>query len=170
MTKKALAGRAWVTIAFTVAFAALACVVLDLIPFTDGIRPGRNNIGAYLIAILFWLGLLGSIVSSFFTRHMLRGAREQLIQKGYVDKKQKVGIISFSKKTPNVILYLAMGIGLIFIVTDIIFAYVHELIMFPIISLTLFTFILHCVIDGRYYKVYKIIRGIENNGKNRKNK
>lgn len=170
MTKKALAGRAWVTIALNVALSALACVVLLLIPFTDGIQAGRNNIGAYLIAILFWLGSLGSIVSSFLTRRTLRGARELLIQKGYVDKKHRVGIISFSKKTPNVILYVAIGIGLIFIITDIIFGYVHELIMFPIISLTLLSFALHCVIDGKYYKVYKIIREMENNGKNRKSK
>ncbi len=56
------------------------------------------------------------------------------------------------------ILYGATVMGLVLIITDIIFDYIPETAMFPILSVTILSFTVHCVIDGKYYKAYKLIK------------
>lgn len=65
------------------------------------------------------------------------------------------------------ILYGVVILGVGLMVTDIMFSYVPEMAMFPIISITILSFAVHCVVDGKYYKVYKLMKENVNNETNR---
>lgn len=154
-------------ILITIAAVVLSSFSLGLIPYTSGFEEGENNIAEYAIAAVFWIGLLITFASACLTKKMLRIHLEKLIKKGYIKNNPPIGIFSFSKDWRMWILYGITVLGLVLIVTDIIFSYVPETVMFPIISVTVMSFAVHCVIDGKYYKVYKLIKESVSNETNR---
>ena len=157
MIKRSLK-QARLLLAITVIAAALSSLSLSLIPLTSGIEDGKNNIVAYAIAAVFWIGLILTLVAALLTKRKLYAYREKLLIKGFIKEQRLPGIISFSFSWKNIILYTITVLGLILIISDIIFVYVPEMIMFPIISVTILSFAVHCVVDGKYYKGYKLIK------------
>lgn len=159
--------EAKLTIVVTLVSAAIPGFCLTLIPFIVGIEEGKSNIVAYVIAAVFWISVLLTFVAAYVTKKTLLRFRKKLIIKGYVQEHQPIGAVSFSKDWRMWTLYGTTIIGLVLIVTDIIFKYVHETVMFPIISVTIWSFAVHCVVDGKYYKTYKLIKESVNNETNR---
>ena len=156
-----------ISIVVTLIAAAVASCSLSLIPFTSGVEEGKSNIMAYMIAATFWIGLLLTFVATYITKRILGEYRKKLIADGRVASKQLIGLISFSKNWRMLVLYGITVLGGVLIITDIIFGYVPEAIMFPIISVTMLSFAVHCVVDGKYYKAYKQIKESVDNETNR---
>lgn len=139
---------------------------LSFIPLTYGDGEGKNNIIAYAIAIVFWLGLILMLITLQLMRKKLSVYREELSDEGIVINQQLPGIVNFSFQRRNIALYAVTAVGLCLIISDIIFNYISEVIMFPIISVTILSFAVHCVVDGKCYKVYKLIKESEKNETN----
>lgn len=158
MYSKHVLRDAKLSIAATFIAATLSSFSLSLIPFTMGFEEGKSNVIAYIIAVVFWLGLLLTFIAAYLTKRALCKSREKLIIKGQISKHQAIGLISFSKDWRMWILYGTTVLGLVLMITDIIIGYVPESVMFPIISVTILSFTVHCVIDGKYYKAYKLIK------------
>ncbi len=152
----------------TLAAAALASISVSLIPFTGGIEEGKNNVFSYVVAAAFWAGLLLTFAAAFCTKCILGKTRKDWIAKGRLPGKQPIGLVSFSKDRRMWILYGTTGLGLVLIATDILWRYVPEEIMFPVISITILSLAIHCVIDGKYYQAYKRIKESVNNETNLK--
>ena len=167
MHSKHVLKDARLSIVVTIVAAALSSFSLSLIPFISGFEEGEINVIAYVIAAVFWIGLLLTFIAAHSTKRTLYRFREKLIIKGYITKHQPIGIISFSKDWRMWILYGITLLGLVLIITDIIFGYVPEKVMFPTISVTILSFAVHCVFDGKYYKAYKLIKESVNNETNR---
>lgn len=138
--------------------AGLSSVALSVIPYAPVTAQGKPSVIAYIAAAIFWLGLILTLVTSWLTARMLARVRERLINKGSLKKKTLPGIISFSPEPMNMILYTLALIGTAVSITDIIYDYIPEKLMFPILSVTVFCFELHCILDGRNVKVYKLIK------------
>ena len=167
MYSKHVLKDARLSIVLTIVATALSSFSLSLIPFTSGFEEGERNVIAYVIAAVFWIGLLLTFIAAHSTKRTLYRFREKLIIKGYITKHQPIGIISFSRDWRMWILYGITLLGLVLIITDIIFGYVPEKVMFPTISVTILSFAVHCVFDGKYYKAYKLIKESVNNETNR---
>lgn len=142
---------------------------LNLIPYITVFEEGKNNIAAYVVAAIFWIGMLAAFVSSYLTGVILYEYREAIVVKGLMKKYHPIGVFSFSKDKRMLILYSITLVGMILIIADIIFGFVSEYIMFPILSITVLSFAVHCVVDGKYYKAYKMIKEIINNETTSKN-
>lgn len=155
------------SIYLTIVAAALSSFSLSFIPFTSGFKEGESNIVSYVIAAAFWIGLLVTFIAAHLTKRIMRRFGEKLIAEDNVAKHQPIGIISFSKDRRMWILYGVTFLGLVLIITDIIFGYIPEKVMFPTISVTILSFAVHCVVDGKYYKAYKQIKESVNNETNR---
>lgn len=166
MYSKKLLNNSRLLFIITFVASALSSFSLSLIPLTSGFEDGKSNVLAYVIAAVFWLGLIVTIVTTCFTKKLLYRSREKLVIKECVKKHEPIGIISFSKDWKMWILYGITVLGLVLIVTDIFLGYVPEVIMFPIISVTILSFTVHCVVDGKYYKAYKLIKESSNNETN----
>ncbi len=157
MTKQCLK-EARLLLVLTVIAAVFSSFSLSLIPLTSGIEEGKSNIIAYAIAITFWLGLVLMLAATQLTKRKLFRLRETVINKEFIRKRQLPGIISFAFNWKNIVLYAVTMLGVVLIITDILFSYVPEKIMFLVISLTILSFAVHCVIDGKCYKIYKLIK------------
>lgn len=155
------------SIVLTIVFSAISALSVSVIPFIPENESVMGSVMGYVFAAVFWFALLMAFVASGFTRKTLYKYRRYLVSKKYIPKEHPWGIFSFSKKWNMLILYGTCLAGIAVIVTDIVFCYVPERIMFPIISLTMLLFAVHCVVDGKYYKVYKQIKESVNNEKGR---
>ena len=149
--------KARLFIVTTVASAALSSLSLSLIPIISQLDKERQTVVLYVLATVFWGNLLLTIIGTYYTQKSLFGVRRQLIR-GYIRKHQRVGIVSFSKDWKMLIVYGVTIIGMLLIISDIIWGYTPETIMLPILSITMFLFIVHCIVDGKYYKAYKLIK------------
>lgn len=168
MYSRNIVREAKISIVITLIAITISSVSLSLIPFTSGFEAGESNTAAYIIAAAFWVGLLVTSVASHATKRTLFRYREKLIVKGYITKHQPIGLVNFSRDWRMWLLYGATVLGFLLIITDIIFGYVPETVMFPVISVTILSFAVHCVVDGKYYKAYKLIKESVNNETNRK--
>jgi len=164
MKSRALIRKVRVLIVLTLAFAAAASFSLSLIPFVWNAEAGGHGWLSNSIAAVFWFGLLLTFAAAYWTKRSLYKYREILISNGYIKKHQSVGVISFSKDWKMWFLYGTTALGMVLLITDILFGYIHQAAMFPILSVTVFTFAVHCVVDGKYYKTYKLIKEKVNNG------
>lgn len=150
----------WLTItAFAVSFFSLSAI-----PFSQYLTDTGQRISGYIIATVFWLFLIIGLLIVFFTKGRQQTAKRKLKSMGLLRAHQPPGIINFSISPLTVTIYLICLIGLIVMISDMIFHWAPGYIMFPILSITLFTFMLHCVVDGENYKVYQVIKkGLDQN-------
>lgn len=143
---------------------AIAFFSISLIPISQLFGEGVEKWMGYVIAAIFWLSLIFGFVSIRLTTLKFEGMKNKAIKLGLHKEQRLPGIISFGLSVPKIIIYAVTLIGLILIITDLIFTWVPSYIMFPILSITLFAFALHCIADGENYKVYKFIKEGMNNG------
>ena len=158
--------KAKISLLLTVVAMAASSFSLSFIPLTLITDENKRIIMTCVIASVFWMGLATALVASRISEKTLRRYRKRLVNKKCIDEQKLPGVLSFSSDWKSIIIYLIMAIGLILIVTDIAFDYVPEVIMFPVISATVFSFSLHCVADGKNYKVYRFIKGSVNDETN----
>ena len=167
MVKRCLR-KARLYISLNIIAAAVSSFSLSFIPLVDGIGEGKSSIAAYIIAAVFWICLFLSLFAAYSTKCTLYKFRKKLIHLGYIDRRHRPGIVSFTKSRESLIIYLINILGFLLIISDIAFSFIPESIMFPVISVTILSFAIHCVIDGKYYKVYKLIKERLNNETNPK--
>ncbi len=110
-----------------------------------------------LIASVFWVGLIVSIINLAYSTILLRKNKNQSIVKEFVKNKRMVGIISFSSKKQSLFLYLFFVLCVGLITADTLIMFIPETFMYFIVSATMILFFLHCVIDGKCYELYKKI-------------
>lgn len=136
---------------------SLSAFSLSLIPFLSD-ESGKTDIASYILAGLFWCGFLTAIIATIVMSVRMKKHYNQLVEKGKLKRQRLPGIISFSLSIKNIVVYAVIATGLILIITDIILTYIPIRFGFLIISLTVLFFAYHCVIDGKYYKMYKYIK------------
>ncbi len=157
MVRKSL-NQAKILLWITAGSMMLSSVSLGIIPWLVSNDPSSGERGVYIVSTILWLGIISAIVVSFITRSTLYKYKEKLIRKKALKRQMLPGIISVSRNKSSLILYCIIVTGVVIIITDCFFNYVNQYILFPILSVTVLSFMLHCIIDGKYYKVYKLIK------------
>lgn len=145
---------------FVVGFSSfiVSSVSLGLIPFVHFLPDKIESIINYMIAALFYLGLIVGFFAIRNAKGRMYRWRRSLITKKQFHKQRFPGIISFSADIKHIVLYVVCVLGILVMISDMIFHYVSEYIMFPILSVVLFTFTMHCIVDGENYKLFKAIK------------
>lgn len=150
---KKQADKSKIFLQITVVLYAVSFFSLSIIPFMDSLEEATQRIVSNIIAAMFYLGLIAGIVFDLLAnREILRNSKGTA--RALLDRQKSPGIITFSADRKHLIIYGVLAIGIVIMVSDIIFSWVAGYIMFPIISLTLFLFAVHCIIDGKNYKIY----------------
>ena len=141
-------------------FQFLAVVLLSfsvsLIPLVYRDGDDINEVALYPIAALFWLSLIAMVVLTIFIRIRLKHHGDELGLNSRING--ALGAFSFAFDPKRCVIYSITLSGMIVIVFDVIFGYIPEQIMFPIISITLLSFATHCIVDGNNIKVFKLIK------------
>lgn len=148
---------------------AISNFVLCLIPLAQKTVEEPNSTLIYIIASLFWMGWVVLALCIVLIRKTLKPILAIMIEKKLVVRQKYPGIISFTFDKPHIALYAAIAIGLLLIITDILIGYVPENVMFPVLAVTVMLIVLHSVIDGTYYKVYRLLKeNVKNDANNAK--
>jgi len=158
MYSKKILRKAKTSIVVTFASIAAASLSLNLIPYIFGREDWAGKVMVYVVAAVFWIGLLLAFAAAGSTRRTLYSYREIRAIREYIRAHQRPGIIRFSRDWRMLILYGVTAAGLVLMAADIIFNFVPEPIMFPVLSVTILLFAFHCILDGKYYKAYKQIK------------
>ena len=139
-----------------ISFAASAVAIL-LIPFVGMMPDGIGGVLSNIVAVIFWLGILAGILFSVLAGRIKAAAAK--ITRGKLRIKQKLpGIINFNLRRDSIIVYLIFIVGLILIICDTALSCINQYVMFPVIALTMLAFFTHCIIDGKNYKIYKLLK------------
>lgn len=131
---------------------------LGVIPFVQFIPDRLEKITNYIVAALFYLGLIVGGFAIKNAKNRMYRWRRRLISERQFKKQRFPGIITFSTDIKHIVLYVICVLGILVMVSDMIFHYISEYVMFPILSVVLFTFALHCIVDGENYKLFKAIK------------
>ena len=90
-----------------------------------------------------------------------RKYRRRAVQRGLGRLRPLPGLLVFRPR--HWPLYLALVLGLAAGISDLIHHWVPDLIMFPILTVTMAALVLHCVLDGNDYHTYaKMKEGLSN--------
>lgn len=131
---------------------------LGVIPFVQFLPDKLQNITNYIIAVLFYLGIIvGALAMKKAKVRMYRWRRNLMAERKY-EKQRFPGIITFSTDIKHMVLYAVCVLGILVMISDVIFHYISEYIMFPILSIIFFAFTIHCIVDGENYKLFKAIK------------
>lgn len=145
-------------------FLCLAAAALSLcaIPL---IRVEDHGPGLFIVAGLFWGGMLVGLLLFVLASVKFRKHRLLAYERKLVEKQPLPGIFTFRSGKKQLALYLVIAAGLICIVTDIWLRWAPDYLMYPILSATVIAFTLHCFLDGRNYQVYNKLKEGMKNGK-----
>ena len=129
------------------------------------IRVDKHGPGLYIVAGVFWGGmliglLLFALASVKFRKHRLLAYERKL-----VEKQPLPGIFTFRSGKKQLALYLFLAACVICIGTDIWLRWAPNYLMYPILSATVIAFALHCFLDGRNHQVYEKLKEGMKNGK-----
>ena len=137
---------------------AMAAIALLLIPWLSVQDEANGKTALYLTALMFWLGMIVGIAGTWITNSGLRKIRVRAYSSGKMTPPNLPGMLMFFARPISLVLYLIVLVGVGLIVSDMIRSWVPEKIMFPVLSVTLYAFVVHSVIDGKNYRAYRIMK------------
>ena len=124
-------------------FAVSSCSLIFSFMTSDATTAGR--VGSITIGIIFWLGLIAGVV---FTILLSKQIKATGIHKG------KIGLITFFSNPIAIIFDCLMILSFIGSVLIVVFQS-EQLIGYFVIALFIFSFEMHCVLNGKNYLYIK---------------
>lgn len=150
---KKQANKSRIFLMMTVVSYAVSCFSLSFIPLIDSQGESIQRRAGNIIAGLFWAGLAAGIALDLLANREIR-RNSNRDKKELLGQHRLPGIFTFSRDSKHLVIYGILLVGISVMVSDMIWGWVAGYIIFPVISLTLFLFAVHCIIDGKYYKSY----------------
>ncbi len=137
---------------------ATSAGVLAFIPLIDLLPDKLGKILSIVIGALFWIGLICAIVMNVRLSSMRRNVEEKIPAIKSRMKRRLPGVIAFEKSLDHLAIYGIFAISFILIIVDTIFGCMTRYLMFPVVTLAYLSFVAHCVIDGKNFKVYRVLK------------
>ena len=137
---------------------AVSALVLAFIPVIDVLPTQVGKIASLAIGALFWLGLICGAVLTVKISFMRKSVEEKIPAIKSRMKHKLPGVISFEKTLEHLIVYGIFAVSFILIIIDAIFSCITVYVMYPVITLAYLSFVAHCVIDGKNFKVYRVLK------------
>ena len=133
---------------------AVSAAAIALLPFV------KHRAAEYILAALFWLGLISGIIFALLSRGIRRFTRRNPFNTFGLTKRigSYPGIFSFGKDRICLTVYAVFTVGLVLIISNLIFGLISADVMFTVIAATNYSFAVHCIIDGRNFKIYKKLK------------
>ena len=138
-----------------------SAVAILLIPVIGRLPEERQDIAGYVVAALFWIGLIMGLVMTYMTGGSRYELRNKMPELRRIRPQLYPGIINFEKSATHITVYIAFVLGIAMIVCDVLGTPLPQSgsgVMYVIIALTYYSFLLHCLIDGENYKIYKFLK------------
>lgn len=140
----------------------ISALAICAVPLTNGSKSADTVI----VAVLFWVSLAAGIVCARLAAVMAAHIQRKLHSSDRAKRRELPGIISFSGQKGHIAIYAVFAVGLVVVTADLILGQtLPKLFVSFMIALTYYFFVLHCVLDGKCYKVYITAKEVLDNGK-----
>lgn len=130
---------------------------ISFIPLVELIDGQTSQIFSYAIGTLFWLGLISGLILTKWIRSVHARPRNYFRMHEMLDRHRRPGIISFGFTPMKLAIYAVFIVCLTLTVVDFTTHFMSEYIAFPIISVMIFSFEIHCIVDGENFEIYKML-------------
>ncbi len=137
----------------SVSVALLGTISLALVAGAVG-KPSGKVFG-YVMSALFWLSLAAQCAVTVLWRNLRAG----MIKKGARSKKlenAEIGVISFLKNREAVITDAILFASALYFASVVIFRAQSGWMIISSLCLVFLSFSLHCILNGRNYRYYKV--------------
>lgn len=131
---------------------------LSFIPVLSRMDDQLSTTWGYVIALLFWIGLIVGCIMIGVMNTKMRRARAKAYSTWKMKRPKRPGMFMFSKEPLHLVIYFVIVSGFIISVADLIRTFVPTRIMFPVISVTYFAIVIHGIIDGKNFRIYQKIK------------
>ena len=136
----------------------LSAVMIMLISVTDKLSGGPDSIFSILVAALFWIGIIAGIVV-----YRIIAVKVKILEEKVPGLRKKAyqrfpGILTFRLDKFRMVLYAVIVAGILLIISDMLFHYVNEVIMFGLIAITFYFIIVHCVVNSKCFRVFTMMK------------
>lgn len=139
--------------------AVLTSVAIAFMPFPKILNDNGEKIFTIILGILFWVGILGTVIFS-----LEANSKRKLIEKRYKKKglklhtEKQLGLISFFKNKEATCCDAVMLISLAVTVLLLCLDKGPNWLVFILISVTFLSFCMHCCLNGKNYLYIKSIK------------
>ncbi len=145
-----------IAIFFSLFWFGLASASILILLLFDMLNMKQQELLTNITVVIFWFGIILGIIFVRITTSISESLRKWIRKnepKKNIKRKSIPGILTFRKK--HMLLYAIIIIGIAVSMMNITGVEISKIIMYPIISVTFFAIILHSVIDGENYNIYK---------------
>ena len=139
------------------AFGLSALSVLS-IPVIDGLDEDYQGIAALIIACVFWGGMLIGCLMVVYSHFSFRRMRDEAASVDKTIISKRPGLLRVTNRTPYVVLYVIIVCGMIVLILDLLNKFLSVYLFYCFISITFFSFIIHCLVDGNNHRSYQLIK------------
>ena len=142
----------------------VSALAIVMIAMTQHLVEAARQPFQIVVALMFYVGLLVGIVATVKVSRMRQVMQKRSAKVNSLLTQRAPGVISFKVGVINIVLYSVFAAGLIICVVDILTHSVNSTAMFGVIAVTYLAFVMHCIVDGKNYKIYKLLMKGEKNG------
>lgn len=140
---------------YTLSLAVLSASFL-LMPLVNGVNTGSST-PMYLVGALFWAGLIATIVVAV---HIHRACKRSVAFNKHNRQRKRWGLTHFFQNKKALVADVTMLLSLVaWIIAG--FTTANVWVHFPLISLLVFSFGMHCMLNGinySYLEYQKMVR------------
>lgn len=133
---------------FSVAGFVLSSLSILCIPLYDGMSDSNSFLNAYLVGVLFWVGLVAGVLTFICAWKSVKDEDEYQS----IKKRTHPGAVSFFKTSCSIISDAVFICIFIVIILGIFVLKFPEIISLVLIFVFLITFCLHFLLNGRVFR------------------
>lgn len=137
---------------------AVSAGVLAFIPLIELMPERLGNVASIIVGTLFWIGLICGVGLTVKLSFMRKSVEEKIPAIKSRMKRILPGVISFDRRPEHLAVYGIFAVSFILIIVDAIFGGITRYLMFPVVTVAYLSFVAHCVIDGKNFKVYRVLK------------
>lgn len=134
----------------------LSALSLSFIPFGSFAGSDFQRIIAYIIGIVFWLGIIvGYCLFIIVARTRKKSKKQKLLPK---TENIRIGVLSFFKTFPGMIADIVCAISVVALIITVVFGNSSTWIVYVLVSVLIFSIQMHGIFNGInfvYIKSYK---------------
>ncbi len=139
-----------------------------LIPLTDVFSGNTQKVCSYIVGAVFWLSLiLGQII--FWIANRERISIEHNLQKKEIKRLSAnyPGVLCFFQNREAAVADVTVIISFLLVIAELIFKIKSEWIILSSVSTLIFSFGMHCILNGINYKYIRYVGKLQKeNGSN----
>ena len=148
----------WLYIITLICF-MLSALSLVMIPFIARFDEALQPLVGYIVAGVFWGGIVAGVVLTIIICCKIRPIRKYILyNKGKISQIKLPGIIRFRKAPMSIVTYALFAVCVGLIISDLCLKWLPPIAVYSALGAALLAFAAHCIFDGKNFYTYQYMK------------